>query len=161
MARKKIRDRTELLFFQHPFRLEEDERIKRLKSKLGFEGMGIFWEVYRRIRLGGGQYPLDSIILMGGDKASCVKKIRRVLTDYNLFLIDMGMVSMSTGLTVKSFKNTADSVGSLQQKVNEIEGRSYAGTLMPEELAAMDTQAKEQLQSRIKENNQHALLEFV
>ncbi len=160
MAKKKIRDRTELLFFQHPFRLEEDERVKNLRARLGFEGMGMFWEVYRRIRLGGGQYPLDSIILMAEGKAARVKKIQRLLTEFDLFLIDMGMVSMGSGLTVKSFK-ARHSVIDLQNQVDEIQERTYDDTLMPEELAAMDAQAKERLQTRIKENNQHALLDFV
>ena len=88
MARKKI-------YCQHPYELEDDPRMVRLDKVFPDSGYGLFWKIYRRIRLGNGRYPVTALYteLCGNNKRR-KQRLFKVLNHFDLFFIDRGMVEL-------------------------------------------------------------------
>lgn len=136
-------------FFQHPFELELEPRMQTLRRKMWCEGIGIFWEVYRLVRLGRGQYPLDSILALADGRETRRRKIGRVISDFNLFLVENGMVSLQPGLTVSAFVQR-DSIRKKAKRAATIGQKGYDDTLFPEEMQQMDDEARRILEEQVK-----------
>lgn len=82
-------------FFQHSYSLREEPRVKKLISETGFEGYGIFLTFVEEIRKLGGRIPLQNLLDMSNLRTQA-PKLRRVISAYDLFLIDEhGIVSLN------------------------------------------------------------------
>lgn len=142
-------------FFQHPFGLSTEQRMANLQRKMWFEGTGIFWYIFEKLRLGGGKYPLDSILLAANGSEPRQRKIKRVLTDFDLFAIENGMVSLQSGLSVadllpKRRVSPQDKVAEIRQRIEE----GYDDNLFPEESREMDESALVRTQKEIRNRNE-------
>lgn len=137
-------------FFQHPFELEFEPRMQTLRHKMWCEGIGIFWEVYRLVRLGRGQYPLDSILALAEGRQARERKIGRVISEFNLFLVENGMVSLQPGLNVSAFVQR-DSIRKKAKTASTIGQDDYDNTLFPDDMQQMDDEARRILQQQVSE----------
>jgi len=142
------------IFFQHPFGLSAEPRMAKLQKKMWLDGPGIFWYIYEKLRLGGGRYPLDSIMLIAGNSKARQRKVSRVLTEFDLFIIENGMVSLQSGLSVadispKKRVTPSDQVGEIRQRLAD----GYSDNLFPEESRQMDEAAITRIQDEIRETN--------
>lgn len=142
-----------------PYRLFEEPRVQNMVSKLGTCGKADFVDIYIRIKMCKGVYPLDAVMGMAGGKKGHLNRLKRLLTKFELFVIDNGMVSLMEGLRPRDFVRR-ESNQKRTEKVKELEERTYEGTLMPEDLKQMDCEAKEKLKSQIREENEKELLAF-
>lgn len=145
-------------FFQHPFGLSAEQRMANLQRKMWFEGTGIFWYIFEKLRLGGGKYPLDSLLLAANGSEPRQRKIKRVLSDFDLFVIENGMVSLQSGLSVadllpKRRINLQDKVAEIRQRIND----GYDDSLFPEDCKQMDESALESAKEDIRERNHREL----
>lgn len=136
-------------YYHYAFGLEEEPRVQTLFRRMSFEGIGIFDMVVRRVRLGRGLYALDSLLAMANTETRR-RKVKRVLTEFDLFVIENGMVSLREGLSASSFSKT-ESIKEKVKKVNEIQKRDYKDTFFPQELQAMDEKAAETINGEIRE----------
>ena len=142
------------IFCQHPYELEQDERMKRLDKKFPDSGHGVFWKIYHRIRLGNGTYPITALYaeITGNDKRRR-HRLRCVLTDFDLFIIENNMVMLSNGLTISELHprqerkpSSSDRLKQIQQNIDE----GYDSTLFPEDLRAMDNMSIENIKDEIR-----------
>lgn len=132
--------------------------MANLQRKMWFEGTGIFWYIFEKLRLGGGKYPLDSLLLAANGSEPRQRKIKRVLTDFDLFAIENGMVSLQSGLSVadllpKRRINPQDRVAEIRQRIDD----GYEQTFFPEECREMDENALSQAQQEIRDRNEAEL----
>lgn len=146
-------------FFQHPFGLSTEQRMANLHKKMWLEGSGIFWYIFEKLRLGGGKYPLDSILLAAGSNASRQRKIKRVLTEFDLFCIENGMVSLQSGLSVadllpKKRLTPQDKVAEIHKAM---EDEASVPGLFPEESRQMLESALCNAQQTIRDQNAREL----
>lgn len=74
-------------FFQHSYSLREEPRVKKLIAETGYEGYGIFLTFVEEIRKLGGRIPLRNLMAMSNLRTQA-PKLRRVISAYDLFLID-------------------------------------------------------------------------
>lgn len=148
-------------FFQHPFGLSAEQRMANLQRKMWFEGTGIFWYIFEKLRLGGGKYPLDSLLLAANGSEPRQRKIQRVLSDFDLFAIENGMVSLQSGLSVADLLPKRRI--SPQDKVAEIRQRIYNGyddNLFPDDCKEMDESALVRTQQEIRMHNAVEISQF-
>lgn len=136
-------------YYHYAFGLEEEPRVQTLLRRMSFEGIGIFDMVVRRVRLGRGLYALDSVLAMANTEARR-RKVQRVLTEFDLFVMENGMVSLREGLSASSF-NRSESIKDKVKKVDEIQKRTYNDTFFPVELQAMDAEAADTINEEIRE----------
>lgn len=142
-------------YYHYAFGLEEEPRVQTLFRRMSFEGIGIFDMVVRRVRLGRGLYALDSVLAMANTEARR-RKVKRVLTEFDLFVVENGMVSLREGLSASSF-NKGESVKDKVKKVSEIQKRTYTDTFFPEELQAMDEKAADTFNDEIRKKVMRAV----
>lgn len=149
------------IFCQHPFELENDPRILRLDKVFPDSGFGVFYKIRNRICLGGGQYALSGIVAeLGGNNTRRKQRLERVLTDFDLFVIENGMVALAQGLTVSELyprnarhQSNTDRLKQVQQNIQ----KGYDGNLFPEESRQMDEEALQKVQSEIRAQNQEQI----
>ena len=132
--------------------------MANLQRKMWFEGTGIFWYIFEKLRLGGGKYPLDSLLLAANGSEPRQRKIKRVLSDFDLFAIENGMVSLQSGLSVADLLprrriSPQDKVAEIRQRIND----GYDDTFFPEECREMDESALVRTQQEIRDNNAREL----
>ena len=148
-------------FFQHPYELENDERYMLLRRKMWCEGTGIFWDVFMRLKRGNSTYPVSAILEeISGGRDTRKRKVSRVLTEFDLFVIDDGMVSLSTGFTMNELHPRSERKKSSRERLEKIQqsiADGYDDTLFPDETREMDEQALQSVQDEIRENNQAEL----
>jgi len=137
------------IFFQHPYELDKEERIQKLYNKMWFTGVGILEFIYKKLRLGKGSYPLDSILATAGDKKIRRRQIERVLTKFDLFVIDNGMVSLRPGLNMSDFKKR-DTLTKKAKRAAELTQKDYSDNLFPEDAQRMDLAEAEKLNSEVQ-----------
>lgn len=142
-------------YYHYAFGLEEEPRVQTLFRRMSFEGIGIFDMVVRRVRLGRGLYALDSLLSMANTEARR-RKVQRVLTEFDLFVVENGMVSLREGLSASSF-NKGESMKDKVKKVDEIRKRTYTDTFFPEELQAMDEKAADTFNDEIRKKVMRAV----
>ena len=145
-------------YFHHSFRLEEEPRIMRLQQSLWLEGIGIFWTIYRQLRLCNGKYPLEALLLLAKGSKPRERKIIRVVQDFDLFTIENGIVQLQSGLSAAELNpdrdvSPRDKVAEIRQRINE----GYDQTFFPEECREMDQTALERAQQSIRDQNQAEL----
>lgn len=133
--------------------------MANLQRKMWFEGTGIFWYIFEKLRLGGGKYPLDSLLLAANGSESRQRKIKRVLSDFDLFAIENGMVSLQSGLSVadllpKKRLTPQNRVAEIHKIMDEEE---QTPNLFPEESRQMLEDALESAKEDIRERNEAEL----
>ena len=152
-------------FFQHPYELENDERMKLLDKRIPDAGHGVFWKIFYRLRLGNGTYPVSAIVSeISGDSKVRRRRVERVLTEFNLFIIENGMVSLATGLTISEIIPRHDRKPSSREKLEKIQQNiagGYDNTLFPDETREMDEAALLSVQNEIRANNDKELIQFM
>ena len=145
-------------YFHHSFRLEEEPRILRLQQSMWLEGIGIFWTIYRQLRLCNGKYPLEALLLLAKGSKTRERKIVRVIQDFDLFSIENGIVRLQSGLSVAELNpdrdvSPRDRVAEIRQRINE----GYDNNLFPEDCKQMDESALESAKVDIRQRNQAEL----
>ena len=148
------------LFCQHPYQLEHDERLQLLDRRFPDSGHGMFWKIYHRIKLGNGSYALSALQTELGTDGKRRKRLQSVLNDFRLFIIENGMVQLSTGLTISDLRPKTERKVTNKEKLQKLQqqlDRGYSGTLLPEDLRRMDEQALQQVQADIQARNQQEL----
>lgn len=141
-------------YFHHSFRLEEEPRILRLQQSMWLEGIGIFWTIYRLLRLCNGKYPLDALLLLAKGRKSRERKILRVIKNFDLFCIENGIVQLQSGLSAAELNpdrevSPRDRVAEIRQRISH----GYEDDLFPEESRLMDESALHKAQADIRERN--------
>lgn len=151
-------------FFLHPYELENDERMKLLDKKIPDSGMGVFWKIFYRLRRGNGTYALSGLIAeIAGDSRLRRKRLERVLNEFNLFIIENGMVSLAQGLTVSELRPRHERNISNKDKLKQVQekiARGYDDTIMPEALRQMDLDALQRVQDDVRIENEKQLIQF-
>ena len=142
-------------YFHHSFRLEEEPRILRLQQSMWLEGIGIFWTIYRQLRLCNGKYPLEALLLLAKGSKTRERKIVRVIQDFDLFSIENGIVQLQSGLSAAELNpdrdvSPRDRVAEIRQRIDS----GYDDNLFPEECRQMDESALESAKEDIRERNQ-------
>lgn len=149
------------IFCQSPFELENDERIRRMDRLLPDSGFGVFIKIRNRISRGGGAYALSGIMSeLTASSQKRRRRVERVLTEFDLFVVEDGMVRLAPGLTVKEMYPRGERTGSPSErlkKVQESMSRGYDEELFPEEMQRMDAAAAAALNEEIRSENQKAL----
>lgn len=145
-------------YFHHSFRLEEEPRIIRLQQKMWLEGIGIFWTIYRQLRLCNGKYPLEALLLLAKGSKPRERKIIRVVQDFDLFTIENGIVQLQSGLSAAELNpdrdvSPRDKVAEIRQRINE----GYDQNFFPDECREMDESALARAQQSIREQNAREL----
>lgn len=145
--------REDPLYYHAPFALLREPRVQMLKQKMGIDGTGILLHVYMLLRQCNGKFPLDSILALARGKLQ-EKKIRSVLNDYDLFVINNGIVQLQTGLSAAELKPNStvppkDKPGYVRQRLK----KGYDDTLFPSEMREMDQVALVQSEQEIRDKN--------
>ena len=145
-------------YFHHSFRLEEEPRILRLQQSMWLEGIGIFWTIYRQLRLCNGKYPLEALLLLAKGSKTRERKIVRVIQDFDLFSIENGIVQLQSGLSAAELNpdrdvSPRDRVAEIRQRINE----GYDDTFFPEECRQMDESALKSAKEDIRDRNEREL----
>lgn len=138
--------------YLNPYEIYSEPRIRKLYEKMWFTGTGIFDFIYRQIRKGNGRYPLDSLLLKAGTKKRQQAQMKRVITGYDLFLVENGMVSLRPGLNTSDFVRR-ESLHSKVQRAQELTTRDYRDNIFPEESRAMDRAEAVRLEQEVREAN--------
>lgn len=141
--------------YLNPYEIYSEPRIRNLFAKMWFTGTGIFDFIYRQIRKGNGRYPLDSLLLKAGANKRRHAQMKRVLTDFDLFLIENGMVSLRPGLNTSDFVRR-ESLHSKVLRAQELATRDYRDNIFPEESRAMDRAEAVRLEEEVREANRRA-----
>lgn len=150
-----------MLYFHNPFELCMEPRIQNLRRKMSFEGMGIFWDIYRLIRLGSGKYALDSIIALADERPAKERKVRRVLTEFRLFIVENGMVSLQPGLSASDFVTKEKSLSAKARMAANIGSEGYENSLFAEEMQQMDEEERQKLQQQISDATTAAVDQYL
>lgn len=141
-------------YFHHSFRLEEEPRIMRLQQSMWLEGIGIFWTIYRQLRLCNGKYPLEALLLLAKGSKTRERKIVRVIQDFDLFSIENGIVQLQSGLSAAELNPDRDiaprdRVAEIRQRIDN----GYDNNLFPDECKQMDESALDRSVQEIREQN--------
>lgn len=144
-------------YYHQPFALLREQRVKALKASMGIEGTGILLHIYLLLRQCNGRYPLDSIMALAKGKLQ-EKKVMKVLNNFDLFLIENGIVQLQTGLSAAELKPNSsvapkDKPGFVRQRLK----KGYDDTLFPSEIREMDEDALEQSVQEIRDQNSEEL----
>lgn len=144
-------------YYHQPFALLRESRVKALKANMGIEGTGILLHIYLLLRQCNGKFPLDSILALARGKLQ-EKKIRCVLNDYDLFVINNGIVQLQTGLSAAELKPNStvapkDMPGFVRQRLK----KGYDDTLFPSEMREMDETALDKSTQEIRNQNEAEL----
>ena len=151
------------IFCQNPFELENDARILRMERQLPDSGFGLFIKIRNRISRGGGAYALSGImseLTAGKGSRQRCRRLERVLTEFDLFVIADGMVHLAPGLTVKEMYPRGERTESPSERLKKVQAsreKGYEGELFPEESRAMDDVAAAQLREEIRSENRKAV----
>lgn len=145
-------------YFHHSFRLEEEPRILRLQQSMWLEGIGIFWTIYRQLRLCNGKYPLEALLLLAKGSKTRERKIVRVIQDFDLFSIENGIVQLQSGLSAAELNpdrdvSPRDRVAEIRQRIDS----GYDDNLFPDDCKQMDESALESAKEDNRERNQAEL----
>lgn len=145
-------------YFHHSFRLEEEPRVMSLKQKMWLEGIGILWTVYRQIRLCNGKYPLAGLLLLAKGSKPRERKIMRVLTEFDLFTIENGIVQLQSGLSAAELNpdrniSPRDKVAEIRQRLSN----GYRDNIFPDECREMDETALDKSVQEIRNQNAEEL----
>ena len=145
-------------YFHHSFRLEEEPRIMRLQQSMWLEGIGIFWTIYRQLRLCNGKYPLEALLLLAKGSKTRERKIVRVIQDFDLFSIENGIVQLQTGLSAAELNpdrdvSPRDRVAEIRQRIES----GYDDNLFPDDCKQMDESALASSQESIRTHNAQEL----
>ncbi len=133
----------------------------RLQQSMWLEGIGIFWTIYRQLRLCNGKYPLGALLLLAKGSKTRERKIVRVILDFDLFLIENGIVQLQTGLSAAELKPNStvppkDKPGMIRERIRQ----GYDDNLFPVECKEMDEDALEQSVQEIRDNNAQELMQL-
>lgn len=148
-------------YFHNPFELCMEPRIQNLRRRMSFEGMGIFWDIYRLVRLGSGKYALDSIIGLAEGRPAKERKIGRVLKEFSLFVVENGMVSLRPGLSASDFVTKEKSLSAKARIAANLGSEGYDNTLFAEEMQQMDEEARQRLQQQINDATSAAVDQYL
>lgn len=145
--------REDALYYHAPFALLREPRVQVLKQRMGIDGTGILLHVYMLLRQCNGKFPIDSILALARGKLQ-EKKIRSVLNDYDLFVINNGIVQLQTGLSAAELKPNStvppkDKPGFVRQRLK----KGYDDTLFPSEMREMDETALDNSVQEIRDRN--------
>lgn len=144
------------IFYQHPYELDQEPRIQKLYQKMWFTGIGILEFIYKKLRLGKGSYPLDSILATANGKKTRLRQLQRVLNDFDLFIIENGMVSLRPGLNTNDFIRR-DSISKKAKRASELTQQDYSDNLFPEDAQRMDLAEAERLNQEVRDANAEEL----
>lgn len=76
-------------YFPHFSGARNDRKVKRLRKELGAEGYGIYFMILEILRdQPNFRYPVSDIDLLADDFATSEQKVRVVICNYDLFIID-------------------------------------------------------------------------
>ena len=145
-------------YFHHSFRLEEEPRIMRLQQSMWLEGIGIFWTIYRQLRLCNGKYPLEALLLLAKGSKPRERKIIHVVRDFDLFSIENGIVQLQSGLTAAELNPDRDiaprdRLAEIRQRI----GNGYDNSLFPDDCRQMDEEALVNAQKAIRVHNEEQI----
>lgn len=86
---KKTTLENENVYFPHFVSARHDRKLRRVRKELGLEGYGIFFMLLEVLREQSDlKYPIDDIDLLADEFGTSEQKIRVVICNYNLFLVD-------------------------------------------------------------------------
>ena len=150
-----------LQYYHQPFALLKEQRVKTLVERMGIVGTGILLHIYLLLRKCGGKYPLDSIMGLAKGRQQ-EKQVTRVLTEFDLFRIDDGIVSLQSGLSAAELRpgstvKPKDMAGEIRQKLRE----GYDGEMFPEEFRQMDSETLVRVNVETREHNEQEIQEII
>ena len=148
------------IFYQHPYELDQEARIQKLYRKMWFTGTGILEFIYKKLRLGKGTYPLDSILATAGNNKARRRQLERVLNDFDLFVIENGMISLRPGLSTTDFIHR-DTISRKARRAAELTQQDYSDNLFPEESREADLAEAQRLNEEVREHNESQLIQFL
>lgn len=75
-------------YFNHDYNARLDFKVRTLRSRMGFEGYGLFWVLIEELYCNDGALPLDGIEVLAKCYNVRASKLRSVVMDFGLFVID-------------------------------------------------------------------------
>lgn len=79
----------EAYYFSHDSNARNDDKILRLRYDMGWEGYGIYWGIIENLRdQPGYSYLITNLKFLAFSLATTEKKIKKVITEYELFKIE-------------------------------------------------------------------------
>lgn len=75
-------------YFGHDYNARHDFKIMALRTKMGFEGYGLFWMLVEELYCNGNSLPLDGIEVLAHCNKVGAAKLRRVVMEFGLFEVD-------------------------------------------------------------------------
>jgi hypothetical protein len=73
------------LYFSHDYDCRQDPKIKRLLTRHGAAGYGVFWGIVETLYQQGGYYSVDDSDCIANDLNSDVKLVISIVNDFGLF----------------------------------------------------------------------------
>ncbi len=130
----------------------------RLQQSMWLEGIGIFWTIYRQLRLCNGKYPLEALLLLAKGSKPRERKIVRVIQEFDLFVIENGIVQLQSGLSAAELNpdrdvSPRDRVAEIRQRIDS----GYDDNLFPDDCKQMDETALVNAQEAIRVQNAEEL----
>lgn len=130
----------------------------RLQQSMWLEGIGIFWTIYRQLRLCNGKYPLEALLLLAKGSKPRERKIIHVVRDFDLFSIENGIVQLQSGLTAAELNPDRDiaprdRLAEIRQRI----GNGYDNSLFPDDCRQMDEEALVNAQEAIRVHNEEQI----
>ena len=112
----------ETFYFSHDYDARNDIKIKKLISKLGYAGYGIFWALIEDLYINNNELPLD-YDLLAFDYRIEVEVVKSILNDFDLFEISndyFGSISVQKRLDTRAEKSNKRRVAVLRRwEMNE------------------------------------------
>lgn len=80
-------------YFSHDIFSRENLKIKRLLSKFGMEGYGIFWALCEFLHNNGNKLKVEELDLIAGDLKVDFEKVKSIIFDFKLFTLSKNVIS--------------------------------------------------------------------
>ncbi len=76
----------EHFYFKHHGEATSDFRLRLVKEKYGYAGIGVYWAIVECVEMwGGGNYPRNGVIIMVRERGVTEQMINSLLDDFGLF----------------------------------------------------------------------------
>jgi uncharacterized protein YdaU (DUF1376 family) len=77
-------------YFPHDYHARHDPKLEKLFVVLGYEGIGIYWNLIERLYEQGGYMNIADLDIVANGNVSLCERITKVIQDFNLFKIEDG-----------------------------------------------------------------------
>lgn len=83
-------------YFAHDYDARRDIKMIRLRSEMGYEGVGIYWALVEFLYENDNKCLVDDMAAVADELHTDEEKLRRVIEDYDLFAIEDGAFSSAS-----------------------------------------------------------------